>query len=62
MAYGWLSFSFKYKYLNKLYNLYNELLIIDENIFYHDDLVFTIFYKNIIYILVELIYFFQLTI
>ena len=46
-AYGWLSFSFKYKYLCKLNDIYNELLNIDKNIFYHDDLIFTIFYKRL---------------
>jgi mannosyltransferase OCH1-like enzyme len=45
-AYGWLSFSFKYKYLSNLNDIYNELLKIDNNIFLHDDLTFTIFYKK----------------
>ena len=47
IAYGWLSFSFRYKYLNKLMDIYNELLEMDENIFCHDDLSFTIFYKKL---------------
>jgi mannosyltransferase OCH1-like enzyme len=45
--YGWLSFSFRYKYLSKIMDLYRELLKIDENIFFHDDLLFTIFYKHL---------------
>jgi GR25 family glycosyltransferase involved in LPS biosynthesis len=42
--YGWLSFSFKYKYIKKLYMFYNEIIKHDENIWKHDDLIITCFY------------------
>ena len=45
MVFGWLSFSFKYKYLMNLYNFYNQIIKLDDYIFYHDDLILSIYYK-----------------
>jgi len=42
-AYGWLSYSIKKKYIIELYEFYNNLLNIDNNIFFHDDLVVGLF-------------------
>ena len=44
-AYGWLSFSLKYKYIEKLYNFYMEIIKIDNSLIKHDDLIITLFYK-----------------
>jgi GR25 family glycosyltransferase involved in LPS biosynthesis len=44
-VYGWLSFSFKYKCLKNILEFYNEINRLDENLWKHDDLIFTIFYK-----------------
>jgi len=44
-VYGWLSFSFKYKFINKLYDFYQRVKIEDESIINHDDLILTLFYK-----------------
>lgn len=45
-AYGWLSFSFKYKCIKKILNFYNEITKLDDLLWKHDDLIFTIFYKT----------------
>jgi GR25 family glycosyltransferase involved in LPS biosynthesis len=44
-VYGWLSFSFKYKYVERLYDFYKSILFIDNEIIKHDDLILTLFYK-----------------
>jgi len=44
-AYGWLSFSIKYKFIEKLYSYYNEIIKIKSDIIKHDDLIITLFYK-----------------
>ena len=44
-AFGWLSYSFKYKYISKLYNFYTEIIEKEDNIIKHDDLIITLFYK-----------------
>ena len=45
IVYGWLSFSIKYKFIKKIYTFYNEIIKIKTDIFKHDDLILTIFYK-----------------
>jgi hypothetical protein len=42
--YGWVSFSFKIKYLEALYEYYNKIIKIDREIINHDDLIFTTFF------------------
>lgn len=44
--YGYLSFSFKFKYIKKLYEFYNEIITYDDFLFYHDDLILSLFYKK----------------
>jgi GR25 family glycosyltransferase involved in LPS biosynthesis len=44
-VYGWLSFSFKYKCLEKLKYFYKKICEEFPNICKHDDLIITIFYK-----------------
>ena len=44
-GYGWLSYSIKAKYIDLLYNFYNDIVNIDNEIIYHDDLIITLFYK-----------------
>jgi len=45
-AYGWLSFSFKFGKLNKLKKFYNAVIKKNENIWLHDDLIITLYYKK----------------
>jgi hypothetical protein len=44
-AFGWLSYSFKYKHISKLYDFYKEIIEKENNLIKHDDLVITLFYK-----------------
>ena len=44
-AFGWLTFSFKYKTLSNLKQFYNELVNKDNDIWQHDDLILTLYYK-----------------
>ena len=44
--FGWLSFSFRYKYLFQLKLFYDKLLDENPNIFKHDDLVLALFYRT----------------
>ena len=44
--YGWLSWSIKYKNIVNLLEFYNEIIKLDENIWKHDDLIFTMYYKK----------------
>ena len=44
-AFGWLSYSFKYKYILKLYNFYTEIIQQNNALINHDDLIITLFYK-----------------
>jgi hypothetical protein len=44
--YGWLSFSLKYKYIKKLYEFYIKYVGSDKNLWKHDDLIITLFYKK----------------
>jgi mannosyltransferase OCH1-like enzyme len=49
--YGWLSFSFKFKYIESLVEYYNKFKTTDEKIIGHDDLLFTSFFHlNNVYI------------
>jgi hypothetical protein len=43
--YGYLSFSFKFKYIKILYDFYCTIIKEDDFIFYHDDLILTLFYR-----------------
>lgn len=46
-AYGWLSFSIKMINVNqRLKTFYDELVTQDNNMIYHDDLIFTLYYKT----------------
>jgi len=45
-AFGWTSFSIKYKYIEDLYNFYKNIILIDDKIINHDDLIITLFYKS----------------
>jgi mannosyltransferase OCH1-like enzyme len=42
--YGWVSFSFKMKYIESLYEYYNKIVKVDPGINTHDDLIFTTFF------------------
>lgn len=42
--YGWLSFSFKFKYIKKLKEFYDEIIKVNNKVKYHDDIILTIFY------------------
>jgi len=44
--YGWVSFSFKIKYLERIYNYYNNFIERDKDIITHDDLLFTSFFHT----------------
>ena len=43
--YGWLSFCIKYSKLNNMMKFYDEICIKFPDIIFHDDLIFTIYYK-----------------
>jgi hypothetical protein len=45
-AYGWLSYSMKFKYVIKLYNYCKNIIKINKNIINHDDLIVTLFYRS----------------
>lgn len=45
-AFGWLSYSIKYKYINKLFDYYSYIITINENIINYDDLIISLFYKK----------------
>lgn len=45
MVYGWGSFSIKYKFIEKLYDFYKKIIVEDNKIINHDDLILTLFYK-----------------
>ena len=44
--FGWLSFSFRYKYLIQLKSFYDKLLNEKPLVFNHDDIVITLFYRT----------------
>jgi len=44
--YGWLSWSIKYRNIDGLLEYYNGIVKLDENIWKHDDLIFTMYYKK----------------
>lgn len=44
--YGWLSFSFKFKYVAKLLDFYKANIHLDDWLWKHDDLTITLFYKS----------------
>lgn len=43
LVYGWLSYSLKYKYVEKLFDFWNKEIKINSDIFFHDDIVVSIF-------------------
>lgn len=45
-VYGWLSFSFKYKHIKKLYDFYYKYIDLDMDLWKHDDLILTLFYQK----------------
>jgi mannosyltransferase OCH1-like enzyme len=45
-VYGWLSFSFKFKYVAKLLDFYKTNIDQDDWLWKHDDLIITLFYKT----------------
>jgi GR25 family glycosyltransferase involved in LPS biosynthesis len=45
-VFGWLSFSFKYKCLHALKEFYNLNIMLDDLLWVHDDLIFTLYYKH----------------
>jgi GR25 family glycosyltransferase involved in LPS biosynthesis len=46
-VYGWLSYSIKYKYIKGLYDFYTNIILNDDKIIFHDDLIVTLYIKNI---------------
>ena len=44
--YGWLSWSIKFKHLHNIILYYEECIRLDDNMWKHDDLFFTMFYKK----------------
>jgi hypothetical protein len=44
--YGWLSWSIKFKHLHNIIPYYEECIRLDDNMWKHDDLFFTMFYKK----------------
>ena len=46
LAFGWLSYSIQYKYINKLFEYYNYIILINNDIINHDDLIISLFYKK----------------
>ena len=44
--YGWMTFGIKYKLLNELYNYYHKYITITNDLWKHDDLILTMFYKE----------------
>ena len=60
--YGWVSFSFKFKFIELLFEYFNQVIRIDSNIISHDDLIFTTFFHtNNVYICGINLYFSNLT-
>jgi hypothetical protein len=45
-VYGWLSFSFKYGKLKKIKKFYNSLITLSTQLWIHDDLILTLYYKK----------------
>jgi mannosyltransferase OCH1-like enzyme len=45
-VYGWLSFSLKYRYIEKLLKFYENTINLDDYAISHDDLLITLFYKD----------------
>jgi hypothetical protein len=46
LIFGWLTYSIKYKYLNKLLEYYNYMISINENIWLYDNLIISLFYQK----------------
>jgi len=52
-CYGWLSYSIRWKHLKKSFAFYQKMIVENESIYpsssiiYHDDLIFTLFYKSL---------------
>jgi hypothetical protein len=44
-AYGWLSYSFEYNKIKKLKHFYNKIIKKKSDIWLHDDLIITLYYK-----------------
>lgn len=45
-VFGWLSYSIQYKYINKLFEYYNYIVSINNDIINNDDLIISLFYKK----------------
>ena len=45
-AFGWLTYSIKYKYINKLFDYYSYIISINDKIINYDDLIISLFYKK----------------
>ena len=45
-SFGWLSYSIQYKYINKLFEYYNYIISINNEIINNDDLIISLFYKK----------------
>jgi mannosyltransferase OCH1-like enzyme len=45
--FGWLSFSFRFKFVRRLLDFYRENLHLDDWFWKHDDLIITLFYKKL---------------
>ena len=44
-VFGWMTYSFKFKTLNNLKDFYNRVIGQDKDIWFHDDLIMTLYYK-----------------
>jgi hypothetical protein len=56
--YGWVTFSYKFKFQDLLFQYYNQIIKTDKSILIHDDLIFTsFFHTNNLYICGINIYF-----
>lgn len=44
-CFGYHTFSFRFKFVKELYTFYNEVIKLDRDLWRHDDLIISIFYK-----------------
>jgi hypothetical protein len=44
-CYGYSTFSFKYRHVKKIYDFYIDNIKLDDNLWKHDDLILTLYYK-----------------
>jgi inositol phosphorylceramide mannosyltransferase catalytic subunit len=45
-VYGWLTYSFRAKHIDGMLDFFNHLTKTDPNVWYHDDLFFTLYYRH----------------